>query len=572
MLRLSRNPRTGTGIGFMLILALVGINFLVYIYGTSVQNINTYNSLLITVFTLIGIGLLADILKSSHVNFDKKWSFLVFLVPPLLMMTLVLRDTHLDFIGIWHTHYAIRAAESVVLRGNMSEFTSIFENFVSSFASPLFLAIISIVTNLEVITCFSFFGIIVFATVLTPMIYIICRLAGARDTETLHAAFLLSLGGVTFAPQFFVYSYIGLPLLVLALYYYVRVVIGRKTQTGYPSIIAFILITLGSLMYYLPGALLFVAVFLTLAIIATFLSKLRPSKSTPSHMRLAMLFFVVVVAYFAYCGFSFYDDIHTYLTIISKFFSLEPFIIYTPERLKLLDSVTSFVIQVTRLRNLIIFVYLFGLLQVIRSSEESALAKALSILGISLALLAHGGIFIHAITDYTYRFSLYLIPFGTFTLYFGMQLLHTPNRKLRLLAMTFLSLVFISNMFVFVHYLMVPASPPWASDRRYYIVEAFTTSAFVASYLDMNPLKTVVTNYRYGYISSVWGVGVAEISDWSLERFMEADNMILVLSLLNFKAPDRHIRRLTSLDYYLISTKTNLLYNSNITYIFFSVR
>ena len=273
-------------------------------------------------------------------------------------------------IGIWHTHYAIRSAESVVLRESVGELASIFENFVSSFGSPVFLAIITTVTGLRVTTCFGFLGIIVFVTVPTPIIHIVCRLAGADDTEVLHASFLLLLSGATFAPYFFVYSYVGFALLTLALYCYIRVITGSGTQISRSFIVAFILTTLGSSIHYLPGALLFVAIFLALAGLMTILSKLRLNKLELGYIRPVMLFFVAVAAYFVYCGFSFYDDIRAYLIITLKYFSFEPFVIYTPERLKLLDAITGFVIQVTRLRSLVMLIYLLGLLQAIKRAGE----------------------------------------------------------------------------------------------------------------------------------------------------------------------------------------------------------
>ncbi|MEM1674079.1 MAG: hypothetical protein QXI56_04285 [Candidatus Bathyarchaeia archaeon] len=568
MLQLLCDPRTKAGLRLLLVFALVGVNFLVYAYGSTIQNSNEYNLFLITALSLIGVGLSIDFLKNGYVNNTRKLSPFAFLVPSLIMMMLVIRNTNLQFIRLWHTYYTVRSAASVSLSGSMSELASIFENFASSFATPVSLAIISTVTNLEIIICFSLFGMIVFITVLTPLIYRLCQNTGAINIRILHIAFFLSLGGVLFAPQFFIYLHVGFALLILAFYCYNRIIISGKSRIGNHSfIITFILATLGSSIHYLPGALLFAGVFLTLAGVMMLLSRSRLNELAPSYIRYAVLFFVIVASYFMYYGHSFYEDIRIYLETISSFFHPEPFIIYTPERLELLDAITAFVIQVTRLRYLVTFIYLFGFFQVIKRAKSSILAKAMGTVSTGFAILAYSSIFIHTITDYAYRLHLYLISIGTLTLYFGIELLYTFKGKYKLLTITFLSLVFISNMFAFIHNLMLPATPPWASDARYYAEEAFVASTFVANHITTSPPKTIVANYRYGYISSVWGTRMSELSDWLLKQFIEADSIILMLTSLNFKAPDKSIRRLTNFDYSLIVSKANLIYNSNITYV-----
>jgi len=115
---------------------------------------------------------------------------------------------------------------------------------------------------------------------------------------------------------------------------------------------------------------------------------------------------------------------------------------------------------------------------------------------------------------------------------------------------------------------MTPTIPTWASDNRYYMEEAFTVSAFMKNHLPTNFSRTIIANFRYGYLTSAWGIGMLELSDSTLKHFMENDGSILVLSLLSFKAPDRNLHRLTNSDYDFITTKANLIYNSNITHVF----
>ncbi|MEM1646307.1 MAG: hypothetical protein QXL96_10705 [Ignisphaera sp.] len=479
-----------------------------------------------------------------------------------------MRYTNLNIVSIWHIYYTVRSANIVVQHGNMYELALIFDSFASSFATPVCIAIISIVTGLEVVGCLSLFGIFTYISVLIPMIYRIGKTVNAVNLKTLHIAFLLLLSGVLFAPQFFIYSNVGLILLTLILYLFTKI-ITINNYRPFSLIIAFILVTLGSVIHYMPGTLLFISVFLAIFLAMLISSKFNLNNLLNKYVKyIILLYIIVTLFYFTYYGFFFYDDIHAYFETILSSLRLEPLINYTPERIKQLDEITAIVIQISRLRYLLVFIYLYGFFQALRAVHMNILSRVIIIVGAGLSVLSYVSIFIHAITDYAYRLHLFLMPIGTVTLYFAIEFFLSLLVKRRILMITFLSIIFFSTMFAVIYVLMIPIVPPSASDPRYHAEEAYTAAAFISNHLVINHSKMIIANYRYGYISSVWGIRMFVLSDWLIKYFIETDNIILILTSQNFIAPDRYTRKLTSLDYELLMLRANsLIYNTNITYI-----
>ena len=88
MCRFLCNLRIGARLRPLLVLVLAETNLLVYVYGTSAQDVSVYNLFLIAVFTLMSTMLLADIIFK---DVSKRWTPFVFSVPSLLATMPVIR-------------------------------------------------------------------------------------------------------------------------------------------------------------------------------------------------------------------------------------------------------------------------------------------------------------------------------------------------------------------------------------------------------------------------------------------------------------------------------------------------
>jgi len=532
------------------------------------------------IFSIIISYRLSDFLiqGATSASSNKKLLLYTLLLGALFHLIYLINMTSDNMIKIWHTYYFVRGIELVSQYGTTEALNGIrsFDNFLSGPGLPVMGSILSFLTGLTPEHIASYFGLSALILCILGSYLVMRKLFNDNITDlALLYTIMISVGAVNFLYATFNYAITNLSFLMLMTF--TLLTFSESNSQGKVVIIAIFVIS--SLVYYLPGTL----IFSLLIFISVLLTRALYARS----LRLKSLFFASLItltlslAYLVYYGFAFYGDFYAYLSTILQGFKLEPFIVYTEARTMTLDPLMRFLLYTSRLSILRFLAFLLGSLYCfIFMKERSWFAMA----GIFLTILSGSSIFIHGITDYTLRFNIYLYVFSSALLIAFLSMLrkileldilnrlHRGN-VLKYLKVFVTTLILFSLLFGIISswlfsYILVPVSPKSASDSHYYMRETYELANFIGTHIDLN--TTIIGNYRYGFVKSIYDLNFIELSDYfinSIEQYREPQ-WILVLSALSKEAPDRGCSIVPDRVYKLLDRNFNKIYDSSLSFVY----
>ncbi|MEM2703348.1 MAG: hypothetical protein QXR45_09320 [Candidatus Bathyarchaeia archaeon] len=459
----------------------------------------------------------------------------------LLFHTSQLIDVYADGIfRIWHHHFLVRSVDSILVNHDISMLGSIFENYVSSPASPILGGMLSLITGLSSTTV-SLFGLVYTFVIVISLYNLIKNIIRKNESGTIFPALIVisMYFIITNLPITGNYAPASLALISLIILLLVKMANHDITLNFTSAAIILLTLTLlcyAGVLYYLP----LVFPMLTLYLVGSLLSKV------PNHVkRMLMIITIISHTYFVYAGFSFYQDFRVYMNTLLNAFRPEPLIMWTEEAAEGLDLVFKALLWASRLSPLILILVLVGLSYAYKVNPSLRFLIIIGFVGVTGSIF---GRFVHAITDYTFRMNTFLLPSAPLGLYYGMEVLKMIFRKIRL--KTYASKFFIPSIFSillisvaaswFFTQLMYPATPKSASDYHYYVRDAFSTSAFLGNMLDYSGSTSIICNWRYGYLFSIYGIDVWWVSSNVLDfRTSRGLTTLFVLSELFKEYSDR---------------------------------
>jgi len=468
-------------------------------------------------------------------------------------------------IKVWHLFYVVRASNAIVATGNVEAAGKVFDNYISSPALPILIAETSYITGLNAINIVTYLDIILFILLFVPSVYIqLTKLSESKNTITwyLPVVSIMCLDLYSILPMFLEYNSVSLFLAFILLAYIMR----RKPDSRMVFVIASLI--LATMLYYYPSNLFYIV---TLLIILRLTTESPDSKTTIKGI--SILVFSMFLAYTAYLSYMFIDDLYSFITIFTRFFELQPRIVYTEERLTTMDVVSRLLIYISRLSYLTEVLLFIGALYLIAYKE-----KPYSFLGtytILLVLASVAGLFVHAFTDYTRRFSIILSLVSTPVLYMLFKhveknikemLKYTNTRNiitskisikviLALLIVLLIVLSYLGTVVSMFRGFMVLMNPNSASDPDYVSVHSLILAEYIGTRA-VPGLYSIYGIYASGYLASIYGIDVLPYCS-----FINADSFILLLSRYVTQSPDRSCSPMNLITFTSFLESGDLLYN-----------
>jgi len=425
----------------------------------------------------------------------------------------------------------------------------------------------SYITGLNTISIVTYFDVILFMLLFVPSVFIqLTKLSKNKSTITwyLPTASILSLGLYSILPMFLEYNSVSLFLTFTLLAY----AMGREPDLR--TIFVITLLIPAIMLYYYPSSLFYMISVLIILRLTT-----DPSAGSKAAIRgISILVFSMFLIYTAYLSYAFINDFYSFITIFTKSFELQPRIMYTEERLATIDAMSRLLIYISRLSYLTEVVLFIGATYLIMYGERSS-SRALGVYTILLVLASGVGLFIHAYTDYTARFSIILSSVSTPVLYILFKYaedsikepLKSTNTKnvigskasikaiLALLIVLLIVLSYLGTVVSIFRGLLVSMKPNSASDPDYVSLHSLN----LAEYIGVRAIPShypIYGIYASGYLASIYGINVS-----SYCSFIKANSFILLLSRYVTESPDRSCSPINLTTFTSFLESEDLLYN-----------
>ncbi|MGB9826900.1 MAG: hypothetical protein ACPLSM_00070 [Thermosphaera sp.] len=504
----------------------------------------------------------------TKINNRKETMFLVVLFGLVFHASELLGIYAGNTIRIWHSYFSVRSIESVVVSRNIGDLPRIFDNYVSSPASPIIGGVLSIVLGLNSVTVmmFGFVYIIVIVLSLETITKTIVKEEN-KNERRFPLSMIIAMYFIPHSALIGHYSLASISLLSLIVFILVKITEYDKATNHtfiLSRLLTLILLCYSALMYYLPLSFL-MSILLLVGISAS---------KVPDHVkRISLTLFTIASAYFIYVGFSFYDDFKTYINALTESFKPEPFIIWSENAAKRLDPVFQILLWMTRTYPLTLIFVLTGLLYAYKAKPSLRFLTLLGIVGVIGALSAK---FFHILSDYTARLNVLVslaIPLG---LYYGAQLIKRTLEKINLKSTPIRVFVFLLLILMitnsisswFFSGLLYPASPKSASDHHYYIDESFKTAIYVGNMQEWSSNVIISANWRYGYLKSIYGIKLCWEYSVIIDSYAGEQTIIIVLSDLSKDFPDYASPPLGNEKWARLHESLNVMYMSSHSRIF----
>jgi hypothetical protein len=443
-----------------------------------------------------------------------------------------------NVIRSWHQYFLVRSVESVAESHNIGELQRIFDNYVSSPASPILGGILSIVLGLNSTTVMMF-GLVYIIIIALSLEIITKTIIKEKGKNEGHFSLFMIVAMYFITTNISLignYAPASLALFSLAIFLLVKMVDHNTAVNAFISsrLLTVTLLCCSALLYFLP---------LTFLISILLLIGVLVSKVPVYVKRISLILFMMTSTYFFYVGFSFYDDFRAYINVLVKSFKPEPFIVWSESAIERLDPLFQILLWLTRAYPLTLIFILTGLLYACKAKSFLRFLALLGIVGVVGTISAK---FIHIMSDYTLRLNslvLLAIPLG---LHYGAQLTKRILEKINLRP-TF-TRIFVSLLFMmiltssisswFFSGLMYPATPKSASEYHYYIRESFKTSIYIGDMLKYPSDVLISANWRYGYLQSIYGIELSWSYSTIIDSYASKQTTIIVLSELSKDFPD----------------------------------
>jgi hypothetical protein len=469
----------------------------------------------------------------------------------------------------WHQYYLIRSAESVVVNHNISELPRIFDNYVSSPASPILGAILSIILDLNPITAMMF-GLVYIAIIVLSLVNIAKTIMKEKAESKGHFSIFIIVAMYFITTNVgLIGSYVPASLALFSLVIFLLIKLADRNTAASRAFISSRLLTLvllccSALLYFLPLTFLMSI----LLLIGSLVSKM------PVYIkRISLILFTIAFAYFVYAGFSFYDDFRAYINWLVESFKPEPFIVWSESAAERLDPIFQILLWLTRGYPLTLIFILAGLLYACNAKPPLRFLALFGIVGVGGAIVTK---FFHSLSDYAIRLNSLALLATPLGLYYGTRLMKMISGKLnlrptttRVFASLLIAIILLTSISGwFFTGLMYPASPKSASDYHYNMRETFETSMHIGNALKYLSNALVSANWRYGYLQSIYGIELSWSYSTIVDFYTSKRTTIIVLSELSKDFPDYSSPPLRDEKWNRLHESFNIIYMSSHSRVF----